>query len=110
LKNFTAFLSQIIAQLAAAARMAQAAQGHAFNLADALARQAELLPYFLQRVGPTVHQPETQPQDAGLARAERAQHLFHFIPQQILQRRLRRRGGRVVFDEGCQFVCCTRRS
>ena len=40
-------LSEILLQLAAATRVAQAAQSLAFDLANALSCQAELLPYFL---------------------------------------------------------------
>ncbi len=67
---------QIIFQLPAAARMAQAAQGAAFDLADALAGQAELLADLFQRVALAVYQAEAQAQDALLTRGQRAQHLL----------------------------------
>src|SRR3989304_587338 len=83
----------IIAQLPRPARGGQAAEGFAPALADALARQAELLPNLFQRVGAAVVQAEAQPQDARFARAERREDLFDLLPQQGRIRGLSRRRG-----------------
>jgi hypothetical protein len=48
------FLSQVVAQLAAAARMAQATQGFALDLPDALSREPEFLADFFQCVAASV--------------------------------------------------------
>jgi hypothetical protein len=60
------------------ARMAQAAQGFALDLADALAGQAELLPDLFERVGAPVIQPKAQAQDARLARGQGIEHCLTF--------------------------------
>ena len=57
---------QEVAQPVAAARMAQAVQSLALNLANTFARQAKLTAYFFKRVIVTILQTETQPKDARL--------------------------------------------
>ena len=59
-------LEKVLESLAAAG-MTQLAQRLGFDLTNAFARHAKLLPDFLQRAGPAVLQAEAQAQDALLA-------------------------------------------
>ena len=61
--------------------MTQSAQCFAFNLADALTGEAELLPDFFQRVTFTVLQAETQAQNTCLTRGECAEQFFNLFIQ-----------------------------
>src|SRR5690606_14192556 len=93
-----------ITELARAARMPQAAQRLALDLADALARQPELLPDFFQRVRAAVLQAEAQPQNARLASGQRAEHFLNLFAQEVLVGDLR--GGRCgeVFDKAAELA------
>src|SRR4051812_32932014 len=84
--------------------MAQAAQRFAFDLADALTSEAELLADFLQRVLPPVLEAEAQAQDTRLTRRERAKHLFDLLAEEVLIRALRWRWRRIVFDKAAEFA------
>ena len=59
--------------------MAQAAESLPLYLADTLARQAKLLPDFLQRIASPILKAEAQPQDARLTRGERRKQFFYFF-------------------------------
>ena len=79
-----AILLQVVAQLPAAAGMAQARQRFLLDLANALAGQPKHLANFLQRIGVAIKQPVTQAQDALLARLQRIQQIVEFATQQGL--------------------------
>ena len=61
--------SEIISQFAAAQWMAQAAQGAVFDLADALAGEAELLAHLFEGVAFAIDQAEAQPDERPIAPA-----------------------------------------
>jgi len=94
---------KVFAQLARAARVAQAAQRFALDLADALACEAEFLANLLQRVIVAVFQPEAQPQDARFTRGQGVQHFFDLFTQQLGVSALDRRGRELVLDKLTQF-------
>src|SRR5574341_353902 len=62
--------TQVVAQVARAAGMAQTTQGLALDLADTFAGQAEFLADFFKCIAAPVLQAETKTQDAGLTRRE----------------------------------------
>ena len=65
--------------MAAAARVAQAAQRPTFDLPDAFARQPKLLADFFQCIRAAVFQPESEAQNSRLARAQGREPLALFI-------------------------------
>ena len=99
-----AFLVQKVAQLLASGRMAQLAQGLGLDLADAFARDVELLADLLKRVRLAVGQTEAHPQHLLLARGQRGQDLLKLLAQQRVGRFLRRLRGLVVLNEVAQMA------
>ena len=99
-----AFLVQKVAQLLASGRMAQLAQGLGLDLADAFARDVELLADLLERVRLAVGQTEAHPQHLLLARGQRGQNLLKLLTQQRVGRFLRRLRGFVVLNEIAQMA------
>ena len=99
-----AFLVQKVAQLLASGRMAQLAQGLGLDLADAFARDVELLADLLERVRLAVGQTEAHPQHLLLARGQRGQNLLKLLAQQRVGRFLRRLRGLVVLNEVAQMA------
>src|SRR5690554_2515941 len=77
-------LAQIVPELAAAGRMAQLAQRLRLDLADALARHAEVLADLLQRVVLPVLQPEAHLQHLALAVTQPVQQVLHLLLQKLL--------------------------
>src|SRR3990172_1297219 len=92
-------LLKVVPEHPAAARVAQPAERLALNLANALARQAELAANLFERIGAPVDQAVAQAQNARLARAERAEHFFDLLVHQALVNGLSGRGRRLVLDE-----------
>ena len=63
--------------------MAQAAQGFALDLANALAGEAKFVSHLFQGVGAPVFQAKTQAQNARLARGQCVEHFFHLFAKQL---------------------------
>ena len=83
-------------QALAAAGMAELTQGLGLNLADALARDVELLADLFQRSGLAVVQAIAQAEHLGLARRQRIQYVHKLLLEQRYGNRLRRRGRVVI--------------
>jgi hypothetical protein len=76
--------------------MAELAEGLGFDLADAFARDVELLADFLERAGPTVLQPEPELQHAPFPAGQRVEHGLHLLLEQLVGRGLGGRERRVL--------------
>ena len=90
MRGFGAALLEEITQLARPTRVAQLAERLRLDLPDALAGHAEVLADLFQRATAAVLQPEPQLQHAPFTIAQRAQHVFHLLAQELERRRLRR--------------------
>src|SRR5579875_2193039 len=97
-------LIQVIFQLAAAARMAQLAQGLGLDLPDALACDMELLTHFFKRATASIVQTEAQLQHLALSLRQAIQHILYLLLEQLVAGRVRRRQGGVVLDEVTQVA------
>ena len=86
----------------AAAGVAQFAQRLGFDLADALARDREVLADFFERVLAAVLQAEAHLDDLLFARRERLQHLRGLLPQVQIDHRVGGRDPVLVDDEIAQ--------
>ena len=64
--------------------MAQLAEGVRLDLADPLARQAELVADLLERPRPAVVEAEAQPDDPLLAALEAVEHPLHLLAEHRL--------------------------
>src|SRR5688500_19340229 len=95
-------LDQEASQLLAAARMPELAQRLGLDLADALARDVELLADFLERVVGRQVDAEAHAQHLRLARGQLAQHAVHGLAQRLDGRGIERALGRGVLDEVAQ--------
>src|SRR3989338_5136787 len=82
-----------------AARVAQLAQRLGLDLADALARDRELLPHFFKRVVRLLSYAETHSQHLLLARGEGRQHLLGLLLEVDIDHGVRRRDDAIVLDE-----------
>ena len=94
---------QIVAQLAAAAGVAQAAEGLGLDLANTLARHAKLLAHFFQRIAIAIHQPKAQLQDAHLTRGQALEDFVDHLAQQLLAGGIAWGVGVFVLDEVAQI-------
>ena len=65
--------------MAGTQRVAQAAEGFAFDLADALPGQAKFFADFFQGILLAIFQAKAQPQDAGLTRGEGGEDLVQLL-------------------------------
>ena len=90
---------EIIAQVPAAGRMAQLAQGFGFDLADALARNVKVLSHLFQRMVLPVDQAKAQLQDFTLPVGEHCQGIFHRFAQHLTRRGVHGLQGIFVLDE-----------
>ena len=79
--------------------MAELAQGLRLDLADALARDVELLADLLERAGAAVDDAEAQLEHLLLARGERVEHLHELLLEQREARCLARLGGVLIGDK-----------
>src|SRR5581483_2450358 len=86
-------------QLLGARGMTELAQRLRLDLADALARDREVLTDLLERMLAAVRQSEAQPQDLLLARRERVQHLVGLLTEAEADDRVDRRHHLLVLDE-----------
>src|SRR5208283_5594847 len=86
-------------QLPAAARVLQFAQGLGLDLADALARDRELLADLLERMVGVHADAKAHAQDALLAWGERGEHPRRRLAQVRLDRCVDRQDGVLVLDE-----------
>ena len=77
-------LVQVVLQLAAAAGMAQFAQGLGLNLTDALAGDVELFAHLFQRAAAAIVQAEAQLQHFALALGQAVQHILHLLLEQLV--------------------------
>src|ERR1041385_6453675 len=89
-------------QFPAARRMTQFAQRLRLDLADAFARNGELLPHFLERMLAAVFQPEAHLDHLLLARSQRAQHLRRLLLEVDVDHRFGRRNDGTILDEVAQ--------
>ena len=78
-------LAEIVSQRAAAGGMPQFAERFRFDLPDALARHAEVLPHFLQRVVLTVFEAEAHLQHFALALGQRLQGVAHLLFEELMR-------------------------
>src|SRR3954470_9363663 len=85
-----------------AARVAQLAQRLRFDLADALARDLEVLADFLERVVALLADAEAHAQDLLFARRQRRQHLAGLLGEVHRDDGVRRRDDALVLDEVAQ--------
>src|SRR6478736_3344107 len=88
-----------VAELPAAGRVAKLAERDRLDLADALARETELLGHFLERAGVPVLETEAQRQDTALSAVERVEHGLDLLAEHGLRRRVVRGDGTCVLDE-----------
>src|SRR5713226_1934570 len=97
-------LVQVILQLAAAAGMAQFAQGLGLNLTDALAGDVELFAHFLQRAAAAIVQAEAQLQHFALALGQAIQHIFHLLLEKLVAGGVGGSQRGMIFDEVAQVA------
>src|SRR5205807_8392787 len=90
---------EVAPQLAAVGGVAQLAERLGLDLADALARDAELAPDLLQRAEAAVLQAVAQLDDAALAVGEALQRVADLALEELLRGQVDRRGHRLVLDE-----------
>src|SRR4029079_13523963 len=88
-----------LAQLAAAARVAELAQRLDLDLADPLAGQAELLADFLERPGMPIVEAEAEAEDPLLATVERGEHVLDLLTAHAVRDHVERRDRVLVGDE-----------
>ena len=87
--------------------MAQAAQGFALDLADALACETELFTHLFEGVIVTILQSKAQAQDARLSRRERVKHFLDLLAQQLGIRALDGCGGHLILHEPVSYTHLT---
>src|SRR6266567_8932787 len=92
-------LIQVILELAAAAGMAQLAQGLSFDLANAFAGHMELFAHLFQGTAAAIIQAKAQLQHLALALGQAIEHILHLLFEQLMAGGIRRRQGRVILDE-----------
>ena len=68
--------------------MAQLAQRLGFDLADTFARDVELLADLFERVVGVHLDPESHAQDLGFTRRQRIEHVFAYVAQGRVDRRI----------------------
>ena len=80
-------------------RMAELGERLGLDLTDTFAGDAELLTDFLERLGSSAVEAETQPHDLLLAVGQLSEHLGHGVVQHHPRRRVGRAVDRLVLDE-----------
>src|SRR4051812_10970239 len=89
----------MILELSRARGVAQLAERFRLDLADALARDAELATYLFERPLAAVVQAEAKLEHAALAAGEAVEHFFDLLFEQLEGGHLGRRGRALVLDE-----------
>src|SRR6185436_2888952 len=88
-----------LAQLAAAARVAELAQRLDLDLADPLAGEAELAADLLERAGVAVVEAEAKAQHTLLPPVERGEHVLNLLPAHPIRDDVQRRDRVLVGDQ-----------
>src|SRR5580765_2567735 len=101
--GLVALLRGELAELAAARRVAQLAECVGLDLADALARQTELVPDLLERPGTPVVEAEAKSDDPLLAALEAVENPLDLLAQHLVRHRVERRDGILVLDEAAEL-------